>query len=211
MKQLSFFTSINKNQSQYLTWRAYSKHIYNIGANDIRDGLSQIHIPPHHRHGKNTYKISDIINRAKEIDNPIVLLNSDIELLFDNKIWNTIVEASEYSLVIGNRYNYTSNFTDGKFNPNGIDFFVINKNLVVPNDDNFCIGLCGWDWWIPWLATKQNISITKIRQPFVMHKIHERNWTSQSYEEMYEYFCRITSKEPDTEFKQAILNNAMDI
>lgn len=215
MKKLPFFTSFctNKN-TQYRTWHRYSNCIYN--AQDPLRGISipntkSFFIKTITQFNKNTHTIHDLITSAQKYSSKFIFINSDIELGINDSLWSKIIEASDHGIVMGHRFDYSTNHNDSRLDTSGVDFYLLNNKIVIPNDNNFCIGLCGWDWWIPYLAIQQNIPIFRINCPFLYHKIHPKKWSKQSYNYICDYMFRITGEIHDHNFKRKILSKTISL
>lgn len=209
--KINFFSSICNSLNQYLTWLDYAKNIYNISHDEVvlPNTSSVKDIDYIEIFNKKTFRISDVINYAKKLSNdPFVVLNSDIEISVNREKWKALVECGSKGLVIGNRYNYDKSYKDGLINLSGIDFFIIPNKLIVPHDDYFSFGVCGWDWWIPFLSQQQNIQIYKTNFPFVFHKIHKKRWSNYQLDESKKHFLRATGQYSNKEFKNKILEYA---
>jgi hypothetical protein len=212
MKKLDFISSFAFHNNQYLTWKKYAKNIYGIHKSQLSNkDIKTIICSPINAYNKETYSIKSIIDETKKITNKFILLNSDIEIDKNDIFWEKILSTPDDSLVIGNRFNYSDNYSDATINLNGIDFFLINQNLQIPDDHTFCIGLCCWDWWLPYLAIKQKISLFKINQPFIYHKNHAKNWTRHSCRSMNKYFTEITGYLDIEKLKTEILSYCEEI
>lgn len=211
MKKLNFVSSFINHSNQYLTWLKYAENIYGINKKIFEhENIKPIVCPPFNIYNKETYSIKHIIDETRKISNKFILLNSDIEIDENNDIWEKILSVPDDALVIGNRFNYNETYSDSKINLNGIDFFLINQNLQIPQDYTFCIGLCSWDWWLPFLATQQKITIFKINCPFIYHKKHKKNWCNLSFKEMEKHFAKITGYN-NNNYKYEILKKAKEI
>lgn len=211
MEKLNFISSFYKHNNQYKTWKKYSNKIFGIDKDISKnEDIESIICTSIDSFNKETYSIKSIVDESRKLSDRFVLLNSDIELSENNLVWETILKIKD-CLIIGNRYDYGKTYSDGKINPNGIDFFVIDKNLEIPDDHKFCIGLCCWDWWLPILAIKQNIPIYKINQPFIYHKRHAKNWSEQSYHCMRDHFFKATGLRDGLQLKQNILSKCENL
>lgn len=214
MKTLNFFTSFNSNSVYHLSWNRYADNIFAI--QDFNEEINPIFAKTIKSssvsfHGKNTHAISEIAKLARTYSDTFVLINSDIEIAENDYLWEKILDASKHGIVIGNRYNYEEDWQSAQLNLNGIDFFVINSSLNIPDNNYFHMGICYWDWWIPFLAIEQNVDLFKINEPFLYHKIHKRNWTQSSYIEMKKYFLELTKFPDNDSYKKEIMNGAKNI
>lgn len=193
--QISFFTSFNpKNYgNQYKTWASYAYKTYAI--QDPKDtkitvDCSIILNKANEIENKRLHKISDIIKIARllEGNEKFVLLNSDIELNFQDETWSNICEMANEGMVVGYRSDYKLDRKKNKKYIYGLDFFVINKKIQVA-DAPFVMGSCGWDWWMVYLCMSQDIPVYSIKgEDNIYHKIHERNWTDEMLLESQKWF-----------------------
>lgn len=215
MNKLPFFTSFFTNKdTRYHTWYRYASKIYNA-----QDVLNEIKVPNTKsfflktttQFNKTTHTIHNIITAAQKYSSKFVFINSDIELDINDLFWSKIVEASHNGIVMGHRYNYEENYINSEINANGVDFYVLNDRIIIPDDDNFCIGLCGWDWWIPYLAIQQNIPVYRIDCGFLYHKIHPKQWSKESLDYICDYMHQITGEVHDRKFKDKIVNKTIPL
>jgi hypothetical protein len=214
MNKINFVSSgINSLSNAYVTWKPYAQHIYNIQdtMHNNDHSLESIQCQSIFIFNKSTYLITDIIYRSREKFSSFILLNSDIELRYDTQLWNKILNVSQNGFVIGHRFNYSENWDDGCINFNGIDFFLINTLLYIPPDNTFAIGLCSWDWWLPYLAIQQKIPIYRITSPLLYHKRHKRKWDNESYNYMQKHFFNLTGYDSCAQYKKLIIDKCIDI
>lgn len=213
--KLPFFTSFfRSDDTRYHSWYRYSNQIYN--AQDI---LNEINVPNTKsiflktttQFNKTTHTIHDILIAGQKRSKKFVFINSDIEISINDKFWDKIVESADDGIVMGHRFNYDVSKDTATINANGVDFYIINTDLVIPNDINFCIGLCGWDWWIPYLAIQQNIPIYRIDCPFLYHKTHPKQWSPESLAYICDYMHKITGEIHDRTFKDKIVEKTISI
>jgi hypothetical protein len=107
-----------------------------------------------------------------------LLVNSDVELNYSKedfeKLW---VSPDTNKLVCAVRYDVTA---DNKktFNPYGIDVFRFTPEMLgtIPQS-NFCFGMPGWDYWVPfYLMTKAKFGIRTYFHTGVRHEEHQDRW-----------------------------------
>lgn len=213
--KLPFFTSFFKtDDNKYHSWYRYASDIYNFQdiSNEIKvPNTKSIFLRTTKRFDKTTHTLHDILTTAQKYSKKFVVINSDIEISINDKLWDKIVESADNGIVMGHRFNYDTSKDTGILNQNGVDFYVINKDLVIPNDMNFCIGLCGWDWWLPYLAIQQNIPIYRIDCPFLYHQIHPKQWSTESLTYICDYMYQITGEVHDKSFKDKIVDNTIPL
>jgi len=201
--KIDFYTSFNPENInlQYITWKQYSNNIYTIqDPSEVLDvpGCTTIYNKSVVIKNKKLQKIKDIIAIANKQSKYFCIINSDIELNDNTILWSTITSnINNNSITIGHRYDYDDSFCE--IHKYGFDFFVLNSKFKFDND-KFLMGLCAWDWYIPYLATQQNMSIYNITQKFLFHKKHPINWDTDLFNLSQEWFyeeTRIDRKEQD--------------
>jgi hypothetical protein len=213
--QLPFFTSFFRtDDTRYHSWFRYATQVYNAQAvsNDLRiPNTKSIFLKTTTQFDKKTHTIHDILTSAQKYSSKFVFINSDIEIDIDDIFWDKIVEASNHGVVMGHRFNYETSYNESSINANGVDFYILNDKIIIPDDDNFCIGLCGWDWWIPYLAIQQQIPVYRIDCPFLYHKIHPKQWSKESLAYICDYMFKITGEIHDRQFKDKIVNQTIPL
>lgn len=209
--KIPFFTSFISNDIRHHSWTRYASKIYNVYNGITIPNTKSVFLRPIKQFDKVTYSIHDMVTFAQKYYSKFVIINSDIEIDINDIFWHKILEASDNGIVMGHRYNYTTSYEQSEINANGVDFYILNDKIIIPNDDNFCIGLCGWDWWIPYLAIDQKINISRIECPFLYHKEHPKQWSQESLQYIRNYMEKITGQIHDRNFKNQIISRTMSL
>jgi hypothetical protein len=132
---------------------------------------------------KETPSINSLIKHYK--DKEVLLVNSDIKLAYQNqKEFESYFNHQEQNvLTCGIRYGIAQNGRH-TFNPYGIDVFRFFPGMLraLPETD-FCLGVPGWDYWIPfYLCTALKFKLRTYFHTQIEHLEHEDRWndTDQS-------------------------------
>jgi len=210
--KIDFYTSFNYQNInlQHETWKQYANNIYAVqDPSEVLDisGCTTIYNKSVEIKKKKLQKIRDIIAIAQKQSKYFCIINSDIELNDDISIWSAVIsKINDNSIMIGNRYDYDDSSCE--INKYGFDFFVLNDRFQFDND-KFLMGLCAWDWYIPYLATQQNMSIYNITQKFLLHKKHSLNWDIDLFNLSQEWFYEATKIDRKEEAKRNEFNHAI--
>jgi hypothetical protein len=208
--KIDFYTTFNSKNitSKHTTWKQYANNIYAIQdpseTSDIPE-CSVIYNPSVEIEGKKLQRVKDIISIAKNKSKYFCIINSDIELGNDIFIWKQIIaRVNDGGIVIGQRYNYDK-FLENSIENCGFDFFILNNTFEFEND-KFLMGLCAWDWYIPYIALKQNISVYNVSKPFIFHKQHDTNWNESLFNLSQDWFYESTSIDRKNKETRIIFN-----
>jgi FkbM family methyltransferase len=129
-------------------------------------------------------KINTILNIAKTIESEsICLINSDIEIIPLDNLFDDLQDKARHGLVIASRYNYDKKYSTSEKEAGGIDIFAFNKKYIdiIPKD-NYCMGQPVWDYWIPFQFANNNIPVHYINKPLFFHQLHPLVWDRNTWE-----------------------------
>lgn len=123
---------------------------------------------------------------------PILLINSDIEIIGDFYDFDDAVSHNHNTLVMGVRWNYEEDKYP-EYNKYGIDAFVITDriNKLIAHDPMFIIGKPTWDYWIPLLCLKEHMGLRTIKHPFFFHYAHPKNWDQATHAHHANHLCKL--------------------
>lgn len=115
-----------------------------------------------------TVKINSLLDQGK--DSPILLINSDIEMLSPP----AITQGHAY---VGIRNNYQESYLDATTEPWGFDAFYLEPQHVCsfPKLD-FAIGKPVWDYWIPFHLLRNDFSVRFLTGTTFFHQAHPQHW-----------------------------------
>lgn len=127
--------------------------------------------------------ISAIIDYAKTLNHDyFLILNSDIIINDKRSITDSIVQRSESGIIIMNRYDFDDDMEVCKRYDLGFDGFFINKKwLNIFPQSVLCLGQCFWDYWLPYQAVLAKVPIYRMREPYLFHKKHTIQYSSEDW------------------------------
>jgi hypothetical protein len=128
----------------------------------------------------NHIEIHEHIQLSKKLNDTVLLINSDIEMLYSMKefrYWETPITNT---FKIGIRWNKTTN--ECKLCTAGIDAFQITPDIsnIVPNI-GFVIGCPHWDYWLPYHLSINRYTIDVTKDMRLIHEVHDNRWTDSDY------------------------------
>lgn len=142
--------------------------------------------------GKPYVKINTLLNFGLSCNSEVfALINSDIEL-YDSSETLLFIESTvrRGSFVYASRFDYNNSINENK-SPiaYGIDVFFFNKKnaRLLPQND-FSMGQCWWDYWLPYTMIKNEIESIGIEAPFAYHKSHEIQWNESQWSIAKQFF-----------------------
>jgi hypothetical protein len=177
-------------QSQCLdSWVRYGLSITSVNTPDeisrLRDIYPQVSTwvssdEQVQNYSRPTQKIKRMAKVAEEIDKPILLINSDIEIEGGQ---SALVERlKDRTLVVGVRWNYKGKLNNGSREQWGLDAFVITPEMSASLPDlSMGIGKPQWDYWIPLHFELAGYALDFIGDPLFFHEAHEILWNQQDW------------------------------
>lgn len=132
--------------------------------------------------GKPLVSINAMIDFAKEKEENLLLINSDIVLA-------GLPELKMDGITIFSRYDYANSFEDAKMFVHGFDvFFLPHKFLSIFPPTIYGMGACFWDHSIPYRAIVNDIPVYWCKGEKVFHKTHPTQYDYKEWEYMGEFF-----------------------
>ena len=128
-----------------------------------------------------TQRIRNLARTAIEIDNPVLVINSDCEMR-GYKDWLSFSEEKQF---IGIRWNFEKDFphvvTEFRW---GLDAFSFTPKqaAMLPEDFFFAIGHPVWDYAVPALMRQNGVELSIPHQPFIFHQNHSINWNRAEWD-----------------------------
>lgn len=179
MKLVTSFSPnrIEEQKKALKTWKKFNLPIHavqchgEVFAKQFTDLITWV--KPNKHWSKQTPSLVHLLALA---DEPILLLNSDIELLEDNLDRWTPESAL---LKIGLRTDYCKEFV--QLNKYGIDVFLITPDMVEILDNTiWALAIPGWDYWIVWKLINSGYQLL-IHRTEIMHAAHTEQWDKSDY------------------------------
>jgi GT2 family glycosyltransferase len=168
------------------TWKAFGLEIVAVNSTSEIAGLRPVYPQVDHWHvcdekttgfkTNNTPRITSLTDVAIERDQPILLLNSDIEIHgAQSRLLDAIAPGC---MTIGIRHNYDSEWWRGSRERSGLDAFYLDPDFArsLPRLE-LGIGKPAWDYWLPLHAIRSGIPTRWIGYGLFFHKIHELLWS----------------------------------
>ena len=123
-------------------------------------------------------RISAMLKHA--VDEPILILNSDLELKCTREEFVNTWQAGEKELHMGIRWDYTGDHSTAVLLRYGIDAFLITPEIVADLPDiGMTMGCPGWDYWIPWQLNSLGYKLITHKEPHIFHANHNRHWSDR--------------------------------
>lgn len=144
-------------------------------------------------YGKPVVGIKSLLDFAKDSeDEYICLINSDIILIDSENALPEIIRKQPTEATIVKRRDFNNDINKNKLFEYGIDVFFIHKNyLHLIKDDNFALGICWWDYTVPYSLIKGGITVNLLKEPFAYHRIHNIQYSSESWASLARVFANL--------------------
>lgn len=127
--------------------------------------------------------INNIVNYCKQVDEPVMMVNSDCEIHMTEEDMAKIVDYSGKGFVFLHRFDYDAHRVHSSIYKNGIDAFVFTPAIcsIFPQT-MFCIGQTFFDIWYPYHAMQHDIPLYSIQKKgIIFHKTHPQQYNEQSW------------------------------
>lgn len=144
-----------------------------------------------HIFGKPCILINHMIDHFYDTskDDVLMLVNSDIVLDMNASFIKNISKLSQVCIPIAHRNDYTGDFIKSKKYSFGFDVFFINRKFVkIFPPSVYSMGQTWWDYWVPYIAIKNKVTVFLIQEAFAFHKEHPIQYNTKDWIKMTEYF-----------------------
>lgn len=141
--------------------------------------------------------ISAIIDHLKTIhdEDHFLILNSDLIIKDSGKTTEYLKEISENCVTVIHRCDFNDKLHEHKVYELGFDgFFIHKKWLNIFPQSVLCLGQCFWDFWLPYQCVLANVPVYKLKEPYIYHKRHAIQYTTQEWMSTGYIFCGEVSK-----------------
>jgi hypothetical protein len=192
--------SIKTQEEAIESWKAITSKIYSLNCkSEILDlkkkveynGVEFVEVEGTGQglFNKPVVQIKEILtfinNLQIEANQPIAIINSDIIVKGDREILDRIEKESNNGLIFVSRYNFRESLEDGLIEKWGFDIFISTKStfsiLQQIVNDIYCMGVCFWDYWIPYTCIKKGIKTFWLNKPWAYHKEHKKQWSKRDW------------------------------
>ncbi len=140
--------------------------------------------------GEGAPRINELLNVAIDRDQPILIVNSDIEI---RGAQSSLLDAiTPGNMTSGVRHNYDRNWWQGKRERWGIDAFYVEPEAAktFPLVD-LRIGKPAWDYWVPFHCDRHGIASRWIGYGLFFHANHNQTWSKADIAEQVAKINRI--------------------
>lgn len=117
-------------------------------------------------------------------DGLIVLINSDIILEENKEKFEKFKSYVNQGFVYVTRHNYNEVMKSCIPESWGIDVFAFHKRIgnIFPRNEVFCMGVCFWDYWLPFVAMNKGVKLFWINEKWAYHKTHKLQWNRNHWQ-----------------------------
>lgn len=132
--------------------------------------------------GKPLVSINSIIDHAIELEDDLLIVNSDI-------ILGELPDFKTDGVTIFSRYDYHLDINENKIFKAGFDVFHIPRSLLkIFPPSVYALGAAWFDYWIPYTCMKLDIPVYYPPGKFAFHKIHEIQYPYDQWVYLGEFF-----------------------
>lgn len=184
-------THISDQLTAINSWKKLECEIYSLnGENEIERVKSMefgVKILPTHRTleyfvGKKLVSINAMIDLAIEMDEDLLLINSDI-------IISHLPEFKNDGITIFSRFDFSKSYEDAHVYEFGFDAFYFPKHLLkVFTPTIYGLGCCFHDYSWAYRAMINNIPVYWADGKFIYHKAHSFQWAFDEWIIMAKFF-----------------------
>ena len=156
--------------------------------------------------------ISAMLERARQWDAPVLILNSDIELSLSPWEMKRIRWIADDGLCYFVRYNHNGNKSRSTREPFGIDGFLLHSRACHAFSESILsMGQPFWDYWLPYTVAQQGLPVFSVEFPAAFHKDHPRQWTWANYVLCAREFDRMTGALRNRPVDQACMTMSQEV
>jgi hypothetical protein len=144
-------------------------------------------------YGKPVVSISAMIDWCKLSNHDkFMFINSDIEIENRHGSISKISELLNKGLVLANRLEYSpkqNREMTMKYYYKGIDVFCMTKaHLQMYGQSMYAMGQCFWDYWIPFTAIKNGVTVYLAQHRSFYHNEHPLQYSHENWLKTGRYF-----------------------
>lgn len=141
--------------------------------------------------GKPYVPISAMLDYAASSEqSDFVLINSDIILIDSHNVLPLIQAKLPHEATIVQRLDFGNDINKNKVFHSGIDAFFIHRNYLRHiRADGFYMGLCWWDFTVPYSLLTNHIKVNLLKTPLIYHRLHPTQYSMGSWEQLSKVFA----------------------
>lgn len=172
-------TRLEAQHKALATWNQFNREIIAVQcigedyAKEFTDNI--VWVKPNLHWSKRTPSITSLLAQCK--DEPIILINSDIEVDYLGE-W-LAKPLKPQTLKIGLRTDYCHQFT--QLNKYGLDVFLITPEMLPHLTNNiWALAIPGWDFWLTYKLYQEGYELDIVNKGF-LHEFHKEQWSKEDY------------------------------
>ena len=125
-----------------------------------------------------TQRIQRLLQVADDLDHPVALINSDIEVYGPQEY----LAPNEDAVKLGVRWDYGNKRCNSQEFEWGIDVVTMTprQSRELPKDFPFAIGHAMWDYAVPELMQMKGYDLDFLHKRYLFHKQHKVHWNKDS-------------------------------
>lgn len=149
---------------------------------ETKEHIFKKHLPP----------LNAFIQYAKEHElDYFCLINSDIEAYLSTENIDKIKDNINGGMVCAHRCDYDTVHTESKMYYEGVDvFFMSSRTLKLIPQNDFVLGRCHFDFWLPYKIATQRQVLKFITNKLFFHKKHDIQYNAESWKQTADLFCK---------------------
>jgi hypothetical protein len=128
---------------------------------------------------------------SESTDEPVLLLNSDIELCGGGGLESFLDDLSRGTPKFYLRWNYSGVQVAREFEF-GLDGLLLwpQDAKAIPVDAPYGIGQAMWDYAVPYFLKEHGRGYSIAHYPWLMHEEHSQNWSNESWETGFDWLLK---------------------
>jgi FkbM family methyltransferase len=144
--------------------------------------------------------VSAILQWARERDETVLLLNSDVELALAPWELERLCRHTAGGLLYLVRHNHDGDFARAVREPFGIDAFLFRgRDAAGLPDSSLALGLPFWDYWLPCAFLARGLPLYSVDFPAAFHASHAHGWSWDAWQRCAAEFVRVTGEHASSE------------
>lgn len=154
--------------------------------------------------GKHYVFIDALIDLGMQFEEPVMIINSDVEITPDKKLIEIIKGYEDKAFVYLHRWDYSTDKAKARIYTMGVDAVLLNKKKATEIPSSlFFLGATHWDIWYPFAFYSAQCPLVSITsKPVIYHKEHGFQYDSAQWEKLGKH-CAWLMGQPNISTAQA--------
>ena len=146
-----------------------------------------------HVFGRHYIPIKNMLEWAEGKDDPVMIINSDIQLRLARWELQRVRWASHAGLCYFVRHNHDGDLRRATRETHGIDAFLFSgRDAAMFPDSIMSMGQPFWDYWLPHVFTSAGRQLSAVEFPAAFHQRHAMHWSWETWHRCALEFARVT-------------------